>query len=139
MDKNEYRVIVVRGVYFKVYEDGECEYKYNEEDEYKPVNWQEMGKPEYAMYYGTCFVDRSMNKTFTIYQHTIVCKAYHMFTGLNPDGRPIKGKKEVNHVNKDTMDNRPENLEWCDRTYNNAHRTRVRGYKWHDNLGKKII
>jgi hypothetical protein len=35
--------------------------------------------------------------------HRIVCTIYHP----NPDNLP-----EVNHINHDTTDNRPENLEW---------------------------
>lgn len=41
MNKDEYRVIDIRGILFKVYENGDCEYrrKEEEEDAWKVVNW----------------------------------------------------------------------------------------------------
>ena len=45
-------------------------------------------------------------KTRTISVHRIVCSAYHD----NIDNKP-----EVNHINHNRADNRPENLEWSTR------------------------
>lgn len=44
--------------------------------------------------------------------HRLVALAFHP----NPDGLP-----EINHKNSIPCDNRPENLEWCDRTHNMRH------------------
>ena len=50
--------------------------------------------------------------------HQLVAFKYLEKTGLNPDGTPIVGKYQVNHKDKDRTNNRKENLEWCDSSYN---------------------
>lgn len=50
--------------------------------------------------------------------HQLVAVKYLEKTGLNPDGTPIVGKYQVNHKDKDRTNNRKENLEWCDSSYN---------------------
>ena len=50
--------------------------------------------------------------------HQLVAVKYLEKTGLNPDGTPIVGKYQINHKDKDKTNNKKENLEWCDRSYN---------------------
>lgn len=50
--------------------------------------------------------------------HQLVATAFLPKTGINPDGTTIVGRYEVNHKDKDRTNNRLENLEWCDRSYN---------------------
>lgn len=50
--------------------------------------------------------------------HQLVAVKYLERTGLNPDGTPIVGKYQVNHKDKDRTNNKKENLEWCDSSYN---------------------
>lgn len=50
--------------------------------------------------------------------HQLVAFKYLEKTGFNPDGTPIVGKYQVNHKDKDRTNNKKENLELCDRSYN---------------------
>ena len=50
--------------------------------------------------------------------HQLVAATFIPKTGLNPDGTKIVGLYEVNHKDKDRTNNKLENLEWCDRSYN---------------------
>lgn len=50
--------------------------------------------------------------------HQLVAVKYLEKTGLNPDGTPIVGAYQVNHKDKDKTNNKKENLEWCNRSYN---------------------
>ena len=50
--------------------------------------------------------------------HKLVAAKYLEKTGFNPDGTPIVGKYQVNHKDKDKTNNKRENLEWCDSSYN---------------------
>lgn len=52
------------------------------------------------------------NKRKHLFVHRGVCAAYH----LNP-----LNHKEVNHINGNKSDNRPENLHWCNRSQNMRH------------------
>ncbi len=58
--------------------------------------------------------DRGFRKHFTL--HRLVAEHYIP----NPDNLP-----EVNHINEDKLDNRVENLEWCDRVANAKHSARA--------------
>lgn len=50
------------------------------------------------------------------------CRAWvHHLIALTFLGNPPKGKKEINHKNRNRNDNRPENLEWTDRHGNLQH------------------
>lgn len=51
------------------------------------------------------------------YIHRLVAQAFI----VNPDGL-----KEINHKNEVKTDNRVENLEWCDRKYNNTYGTCIK-------------
>ena len=48
--------------------------------------------------------------------HRLVCLAFH--------GEPPEGKTEVNHIDFDTTNNRPDNLEWCSGEENRLHSTK---------------
>lgn len=50
--------------------------------------------------------------------HRLIATAFLPKTGINPDGTPIVGEYQVNHKDKDRTNNKLENLEWCDRSYN---------------------
>lgn len=50
--------------------------------------------------------------------HQLVATVFLPKTGINPDGTAIIGRYEVNHKDKDRTNNKLENLEWCDRSYN---------------------
>ena len=52
-------------------------------------------------------------KRYNIYVHRLVANAFIP----NSD----ESKNEINHINEVKTDNRASNLEWCDRSYNNAY------------------
>lgn len=68
-------------------------------------------------YRETCF-----NGKF-VYVHRLICEAFH---GLCPPG-----KTEVDHINRDKSDNRPENLRWTDRRGN------LRNTRTHDGVSER--
>lgn len=53
--------------------------------------------------------------------HRLVAMAFHAIPETNPDGTAIKGKLQVNHKDENPFNNRSDNLEWCDNTYNNRY------------------
>lgn len=57
--------------------------------------------------------------------HRLVAQAFLTVPTSNPDGTELIGKLQVNHKNEDPMDNRVENLEWCDNSYNNRYGTKA--------------
>lgn len=64
--------------------------------------------------YKTVMLSNGKQKRYLV--HRIVGKAFIS----NPDNLP-----EINHVNGCKSDNRVENLEWCDRSYNQQHRRNI--------------
>ena len=50
--------------------------------------------------------------------HQLVATMFLPKTGINPDGTTIVGKYQVNHKDKNKTNNKKENLEWCDSSYN---------------------
>ena len=69
---------------------------------------------------GKCYVtlcERGQRKTKAV--HRLVAAAFH--------GKPTKGRPEVNHIDGDRANNRPENLEYCSRSENMIHAYRVLG------------
>lgn len=55
-------------------------------------------------------------KRKVVYVHRLVAEAFIP----NPDKLP-----EVNHIDENKQNNNVENLEWCNRAYNNSHGTRL--------------
>lgn len=60
-------------------------------------------------YYVVCVVD-SDGEVHDILVHRLVCLAFH--------GYPKIWQTDVNHIDCDKSNNRPENLEWCTRKQN---------------------
>lgn len=58
--------------------------------------------------------------------HKVVAELFIPYTGLNPDGTPIKGKPQVNHKDENKLNNCVDNLEWCDAKYNCNYGTRTK-------------
>lgn len=70
-------------------------------------------KPHYIKgYYNVCLYSNKVRKEFMV--HRLVADT---FIGINSE-------LEVNHINENKLDNRIENLEWCDREYNMNYGTR---------------
>jgi hypothetical protein len=55
----------------------------------------------------------------------------HRLIALAWIGSPPSEKEQINHINGNKTDNRPENLEWCSHMENQRH--------WCDVLGKKRV
>lgn len=58
--------------------------------------------------------------------HKAVGELFIPYTGLNPDGTPIKGKPQVNHKDENKLNNCVDNLEWCGVKYNCNYGTRTK-------------
>ena len=57
--------------------------------------------------------------------HQLVARSFIPYTGLNPDGTEIKGIRCINHKDENPLNNTVDNLEWCDKAYNNKYGTRL--------------
>ena len=53
--------------------------------------------------------------------HQLVATVYIKKPEFNPDGTPIVGKYEVNHIDRGKSNNNVSNLEWVDHSYNLRH------------------
>lgn len=73
-----------------------------------------------AGYYRICLYHKSKKQRF--FRHRLVAQLFIP----NPNNYP-----EVNHINGDKTMNNKNNLQWCDRTYNEreAHRLGIKEYK----------
>ena len=69
-------------------------------------------KGEYGYIQVSLYYNRKMYKK---YVHRLAAQAFL----LNPDNLP-----EINHKDEDKTNNSVDNLEWCDRSYNNTYGTR---------------
>ena len=65
-----------------------------------------------------------------LYVHRLVAQSFI----ANPDNLP-----EINHKDEDKLNNRPDNLEWCDRLHNMRHGTWVERAKVTKELKRKEI
>jgi hypothetical protein len=82
--------------------------------------------PNSKGYLNVSLCKNGKQRTFQI--HRLVAEYFIQ----NPNRHP-----QVNHINEDKTDNRVENLEWCDCTYNNNYGTRIK--RAMESLGKKVI
>lgn len=73
-----------------------------------------------AGYYRVCLYHKSKKQRF--FRHRLVAQLFIP----NPNNYP-----EVNHINGDKSLNHKDNLQWCDRTFNEreAHRLKIKEYK----------
>lgn len=51
----------------------------------------------------------------------LIAELFIKKTKKNPDGTTIKGRAQVNHIDHNKENNRADNLEWCDQSYNMRH------------------
>lgn len=81
---------------------------------------------------GYCSVNLTKSDGTRIYPrvHQLVCKAFLE----NPNEY-----KMVNHINGIRDDNRVENLEWCDNSYNQWHRCHINGNSPDNSYKKKKV
>ena len=79
---------------------------------------KETGKElkQYLTKFGYMYI--FINKVGFVPVHQLVAATFLTKTGFNPDGTAIVGEYEVNHKDKNRTNNKLENLEWCDRSYN---------------------
>lgn len=79
-------------------------------------------------YYTVGLRKKAKRKWYSV--HRLVAKAFIP----NPNNLP-----QVNHKNENKLDNRVENLEWCDALYNNVYGTRLKRVSESNKLRKEVL
>ena len=109
LDENsEERIIEFHGVKISVYSDGSVWIHRGSQ------NKRRFGNDSYKGYKYTLI--RWEGVQHTVFVHRLVAMAFVP----NPENKP-----QVNHINGDKTDNRPNNLEWCTNEENMHHRATV--------------
>lgn len=80
-------------------------------------------------YYAVPLCKDGINTQYNIHRLVLECWV-GLPTGFNPDGTPMRTPPECNHKDINPKNNFYQNLEWCDRFYNNAHRIASEGWNY---------
>jgi len=107
----EQRTVKIGDRIIYCYEDGSVEFLSRARQYSKQPLVRTFGFNDGRGYKG---ITLSINEKKTVIKvHRLIALAFHP----NPNSLP-----EVDHVNRDSTDNRPSNLRWCDRKTNNDNR-----------------